>query len=240
MAEALAGRTAVVTGASRGIGAATARSLAAAGARIALVARSAADLDVIAREIGGGSFAVPADLARPVELEAAVARVNAELGAAPDILVNNAGIFRVAPAHEMPIEVFAESVEINLVVPFRVVRAFLPAMRTRGSGHIVTIGSVADRGVFPGNAAYFAAKYGLRGLHEVLRLELRGSGVRTTLVSPGSVDTDLWDEAESQYPPGHFTPRDQMLSPAAVADAVLFCVSRPEAVNIEELRLRRS
>jgi NADP-dependent 3-hydroxy acid dehydrogenase YdfG len=119
------------------------------------------------------------------------------------------------------------------------VRAVLPAMRARGRGHIVTVGSVADRAVYPENAAYAASKHGARALHEVLRLETRGSGVRATLVSPGPVDTPLWDTIDPDHRDG-FTPRAQMLSAQAVADAVLYVVTQPPDVNVDELRLSRA
>lgn len=237
---ALASRSAVVTGASRGIGAATARALAAAGASVALIARSAEELDALAAELGDGATAIVADLTEVAGLEAAVTQARDALGDSPDILVNNAGIFRVASAGEMPPAVFTETIELNLVVPFRVLRAFLPGMLARRSGHIVNLGSVADRNAFPGNAAYSASKFGLRGLHEVLRAELRGSGVRATIVSPGAVDTPLWDVAEAESPPGRFTARKDMLRPEAVAAAVLYAVTQPADVNVEELRLRRT
>src|SRR4029079_1584041 len=104
-------------------------------------------------------------------------------------------------------------------------------MRARGSGHLVTLGSVADRNIFPGNAAYSASKYGLRALHEVLRAELRGTGVRATLVSPGPVDTDLWDPIDPDNRPG-FTPRAQMLCVAGVAGARRWALAAPTAVHL--------
>jgi NADP-dependent 3-hydroxy acid dehydrogenase YdfG len=125
------------------------------------------------------------------------------------------------------------------VAPFRLVRAFLPAMRERGSGHIVTIGSIADRVAFPENASYAAGKFGLRGLHEVLRAEVAGSGVRATLVSPGPVDTALWDPIDPDNRPG-FSPRARMLRPEAVAAAVLYAVAQPRDVSVDELRLSHS
>lgn len=229
-----------MTGASRGIGAATARALGAAGASVVLIARSGDELESLAAEIGHDAVAVVADLTDGNGLKAAESRVREALGNAPDILVNNAGIFRVAPAAEMASSVFLETIELNLLVPFRIIRAFLPDMVARRSGHVVTLGSVADRYAFPGNAAYSASKFGLRGLHEVLRAELRGSGVRATLISPGAVDTPLWDVAEAESPPGRFTPRRDMLRPEAVAAAVLYAVTQPADVNVEELRLRRT
>lgn len=233
----LAGRTALVTGASRGIGAAAARVLAGAGARVALVARNQIALQSLANEIGGNALALPCDLTDPEATQRTVADAVIALGDAPDVLVSNAGIFELAPLAEMALDVFERTVETNLVAPFVLLRAVLPRMRERGSGHIVTIGSIADRMVFPENGAYSAAKYGARAMHEVLRMETRGSGVRATLVSPGPVDTPLWDDILSQGASRQLPTRDIMLDPAAVADAVLYVVTRDAAVNVDELRV---
>lgn len=235
-AQPLAGRTAIVTGASRGIGAAIARRLAGSGARVALLARSEQVLRALAREVGGDAVAVVADVSHPD----AAARALAALGVdAPDILVNNAGAFFVTPAHETSVDAFRDTLELNLTAPFAFVRAVLPAMRQRGAGHVVTIGSIADRVAFPGNAAYAASKFGLRAMHEVLRAELKGTGVRASLVSPGPVDTPLWDAVDPGARVGH-TPRQDMLPAAAVADAVHYVVTAPAAVNVDELRLSHS
>lgn len=234
MSQPLAGRTAVVTGASRGIGAATARLLAGAGARVALMARSMEELERLATEIAG--VAVRADLRDADSLREGAGLALSALGAAPDILVNNAGVFRTGTVGSLQASVIEESVALNLVAPMLVVEAFLPGMRKRGSGHVVTIGSVADRKIFEGNSVYSATKYGLRAMHEVMRTELRGSGIRATLVSPGSTDTSLWDDAGE----GDFPPRSAMLSAEAVADAILYAVTRGPETNIDELRITRS
>ena len=235
----LADTTAVVTGASRGIGLAIARALIGAGARVALVGRSQDALREHARALGKHALVVACDVRDPAAIENATDRVARELGEAPDILVNNAGAFELASIDQTDPAMFAVTVDTNLVAPFLLVRSFLPAMRARGRGHLVTIGSMADRTVFPGNAAYAASKHGVRALHEVLRLELRGTGIRASLVSPGPVDTALWDAIDPDHRPG-FTPRAHMLRPEAVADAVLFAVTQPPDVNIDELRLSRS
>ena len=238
----LAGRVALVTGASRGIGLATARALAAAGADVALVARTAAALDAAARELadahGTRALPLPCDLRDPAAAARAAADATARLGP-PDVLVSNAGVFALAAVERTDPAEFARTVEANLIAPFALLHALLPAMRARGAGHVVTVGSVADRVAFPENGAYAASKFGARGLHEVLRAELRGSGVRATLVSPGPVDTALWDAIDPDTRPG-FTPRAMMLRPEHVADAIVYAVCAPAEVNVDELRLSRS
>jgi len=231
--QSLAGRTALVTGASRGIGAAIARALAGAGARVALMARTSEQLDAVAAEVGG--IAVQCDLRDRAALAAGVEVVLNRIGA-PDILVNNAGVFRVAPLEKLTPETIHESIALNLAAPLLLARALLPGMRERKSGHIVTIGSIADRKIFEGNSLYSATKFGARAMHEVLRAELKGSGVRATLVAPGSTDTSLWDEAGE----GDFPPRSAMLPAESVADAVLYAVTRDAGTNVDELRLTRS
>ena len=235
----LTGTSAVVTGASRGIGLAIARSLYAAGARVAMIARTGATLRAEADALGPRAIPIECDLADADALGRAVTSIVSALGHAPDVLVNNAGAFALAPVEKLKPADFAASLDINLVAPFRLIHAFLPAMRARGAGHIVTIGSIADRAIFPENASYAPSKYGARALHAVLRLETRGSGVRATLVSPAQVDTPLWDAIAPDTREG-FTPRSQMLRPEAVAEAVLYAVTQPREVNIDELRLSRS
>jgi len=233
------GKTAVVTGASRGIGLAISRALAAAGFRVAMLARGSDDLAARAREIGERATAIPCDVADERAIEAAAARATELFGGAPGVLVNNAGFFSLATVETTIISDFRASLDVNLVAPFQFTRAFLPAMRARGSGHIVSIGSIADRVAFPENAAYSAGKFGERGLHEVLRAELKGSGVRATLISPAAVDTPLWDPVNPDARPG-FTPRRAMLRAEAVAAAVMYVVGQPADVNVDELRLSAS
>lgn len=235
----LAGRVAIVTGASRGIGFEIASVLAAAGAHIAMLARSRDTLEEGARLIGsegpGKAVAIVCDVTDADQVAAAVRSAQDAFGEA-DILVNNAGSFALGTVATMATQAFVEAMHVNLVAPFILVKSVLPAMRARGTGHIVTIGSVADRSTFPENGAYAAAKHGVRALHEVIRQELRGSGVRATLVSPGPTDTPLWDAVDVTGREG-FTPRRDMLRTSAVADAVLWCVTRPASVNVDELRL---
>jgi NADP-dependent 3-hydroxy acid dehydrogenase YdfG len=239
MSLSLAGRSAIVTGASRGIGLATARQLAAAGVRVAMIARSGAALTASAAEIGELATAVICDLTDDATVSATLRKLVDTNGGPPDIIVNNAGLFTLAPIELTSPEQFGAALQTNLVAPFLLLHAILPAMRTRGSGHVVTIGSIADRAAFAGNGAYAASKFGLRGLHEVLRQELRGSGVRATLISPGPVDTSLWDPIDPDTREG-FTPRAAMLTPEMVADAVLYTLGCPPEMNVDELRLTRT
>jgi len=232
----LGGRTAVVTGASRGIGAGIAEALASKGVRVVLVARTEAKLKERAARIKG-SIAVTCDVTDPKSVERATQRIAGELNGAPDILINNAGIFRVAIVEDTTPESFIETINTNLVGPFLFVRAFLADMKTRQGGHIVTIGSVADRTIYTGNAAYSAAKFGLRAIHEVLRAELRGTGVRASLISPAATDTEIWNSVTVTDPAGKPHSKRPMLDPDDVVGAVIFALTQPERVNVDELRL---
>ena len=153
--------------------------------------------------------------------------------------MSNAGVFPVARVEETPPAEFARALTLNLAAPFALLHALVPGMRTRGFGDVVTIGSIADREIFPENGAYAATKFGARALHEVLRSELRGSGVRASLISPGPVDTPIWDSLDADSRPG-FPSRAAMLRPDDVAEAVLWVVTRPAHVDVNELRLGRS
>lgn len=230
--SALSGRSAVVTGASRGIGAGIASALGAQGVRVVMLARNEAKLNEQSARIPG-SIPLACDVTDAKSVDRATKRITRQLGAAPDILVNNAGIFRVSPVEATTTESFTEIINTNLVAPFVFVRAFLEEMKSRKSGHIVNIGSVADRTIYAGGAAYAAAKFGVRGLHEVMRAELRGSGVRTTLISPAATDTEVWKAISLPDP-------IPMLGVEDVVGAVMFALTQPESVNIDELRLSRS
>ncbi len=225
----LARRVAVVTGASRGIGAATAELLAGEGAQVIRVARS------LAARSHGSFHDVPCDLTDPAQVNRLGVRIVTQHGA-PDIVVSNAGSFLLRPLEETNPAEFEHQLAVNLAAPFHVARAFLPAMRNAGKGSFISVGSVADHVGLPENAAYAASKFGLRGLHETLQAEYRGSGVRLTLVSPGPTDTDIWDQVDLEGRP-EFTPRSGMLRPNDVAEAILFVATRPPHVLIDWFRL---
>lgn len=233
----LDGRRALVTGASRGIGRATAVRLAEAGAEVHLLARSADALERLAGELGGRAW--PADLADEVEVWAALEGLVEAVGGPPDVVVNAAGVFDLAPLAETDVATFDRNLQANLRGPFMVIRALLPAMLRRGRGVVVNVGSVAGRRALPGNAAYAASKFGMRGLHEVLVEELRGTGVRACLVEPSATDTGLWDPLRPDER-DDLPSRAAMLSPEDVAEAVLFAATRPEGVQVPLLLVERS
>lgn len=219
----------MVAGASRGIGAEIAARFQADGATVVRLART------LRAALQDGLLDLPCDLTQEADVRHAAERITGQFGV-PDVVVSSSGTFLLATLEQTGPADFDAQLAANLRAPFLLARAFLPAMRQRGHGLFVTVGSVADHRAFPENAAYSASKFGLRGLHEVLREEYRGSGVRCTLVSPGPVDTALWNPVDPDHRPG-FTPRREMLRPGDVADAVLFVATRPRHVAIDWLRL---
>jgi NADP-dependent 3-hydroxy acid dehydrogenase YdfG len=224
----LAGQVALVTGASRGIGAAVAEALRQEGARVIRVART------FTAAAGDGED-IRCDLTDAAEVGRLGARVLERYGP-PAVVINSAGAFLLRPLETTGADELEQMVAVNLLAPFNVAKAFLPAMRQAGRGTFVTVGSVADHVGFPENAAYAASKFGVRGLHETLVAEYRGSGVNLSLVSPGPTDTSVWDPYDPDRRQG-FVPRAGMLRPADVAEAIMFIVTRPAHVHIDWLRL---
>jgi NADP-dependent 3-hydroxy acid dehydrogenase YdfG len=233
----LNGRTALVTGGSRGIGRAIAQALVAAGVRTIIVARDQVVLESASAEIGAEP--IVCDIADPAAAERLLDEVIVQFAGAPDILVNAAGAFTVGPASGTSLAVFEATIATNLRGPFQLIAGLLPHMQTRGSGHIVGIGSIAGRVAFAGNSAYSAGKFGLRGLHAVLDAELSGTGIRTTLIEPAATDTTLWDSIDPAATPG-LPERSAMLAPGAVAEAVLFALTRAPDVAIRNIIMERS
>jgi NADP-dependent 3-hydroxy acid dehydrogenase YdfG len=233
----LAGRTAIVTGGSRGIGLEIARLLVADGARVVLIARERTRLERVAAEIGAEWQVADVTVASMVHqlAEALVARQ----GGAPDIVVNSAGAFELAPIVQTSVESFDRHVAVNLRAVFLLARAFLPAMLARGSGQIVTIGSIAGRQAFAANGAYAASKFGVRGLHGVMQAELKGTGVRAMLIEPAATDTELWAAVDRIQHPELPGPED-MLKAATVAQAVLYALLQPADVVVPNLLVERA
>lgn len=225
----LAGSVALVTGASRGIGLAVSEALQSEGAHVVRLARG------LGAHEGERYTDIKCDVTSPDEVARAVEQVLRRPGV-PDIVVNNAGVFLMKPIAETEVAEFERQLKVNLRGPFLIIRSLLPHLIRKGAAHIVNIGSVADHVPYAGNAAYAASKYGLRGLHEVIRRELAGTDVRLTLVSPGPTDTDVW-ESFDEGSSGDVLDRSQMLRPEDVGRAVLFAVSQPPRVNVDLIRL---
>jgi len=222
-------KIALVTGASRGIGLAVADALWARGMHVVRLARTLKDAAAERRTD------IPCDVTKPADVDGALDRVITDLGV-PDVLVNNAGIFFIKALAETTYADFTAALATNLTAPFLLAHALVPKMVARGSGHLVTIGSISDYIGFSGSTAYAATKFGLRGMHEVIRQETAKTGVRTTLVSPGPVDTDIWDAVDPDSKPG-FTKRKNMMRAEDVAAAVVYAVTQPEHLAVTEIRL---
>lgn len=225
----------IVTGASQGIGRAVALCLAGLGATVVCAARSPGRLAELAADIeraGGRALACPTDMRSEAEV-AALAQTALHAYGRVDILVNNAGIgqFRL-PLHETPPEVWAATMETNLRAVYYAIRALAPAMIQQRSGHIINIASLAAHNPLPGGAAYAASKAGLHGLSVSVAEELRGHGIRVSLICPGSVDTDLSSDLV-----GH-KDRSRMLRPDDVAHAVAMLVTQAPQSFISEVLIR--
>jgi short-subunit dehydrogenase len=220
------GRVALVTGASSGIGEATARALADAGHRVALCARRNDRLERLAAEIttrGGEAAAHPVDVTDGVAVQAVVDAVAARWGRL-DVLINNAGRGLAATFEQTTAEELRALMELNVVAVLGATQAALPIMRRQGSGHIINVSSVVGRRAVPYRAAYSATKFALGALSEALRVELTGSGIAVTVVYPIGTDTEF-HEAETQKVP--WRPMGPVQSADRVARAILRCVRRP-------------
>ena len=237
MTQPFEGKTGLVVGGGGDIGRAVAEALAAQGVKVHLTSRSKDKAVDVASQIGG--FGHVLDFKSPDTLERSLESLLKSLGDSPDILVNAAGIFSLDSIPETSLEVFRESLTVNLEGPFAVIRCFLPGMVSRGSGLIINIGSVAGRVAYPGNVSYSSAKYGLRGVHEVLVEEIRKTGVRASLLEPSATSTTLWNSID---PDGDdkLPSRSEMLVPSDVAQAVAFLCSRPANVHVPVLAIESS
>ena len=230
------GRAALVTGATGGIGEAIVRRLAADGFRVFAGGRRRQRLKRLAADVG--AVALPFDVTSETEAAGARTIVEGEAGGLA-LLVNAAGVFDLAPVTDTSDAVLNRNLDANLKGAFNVTRAFLPAMLAARSGLVIQVGSVAGWRAFPGNGAYSASKYGLRGFHEVLLEEIRGTGVRACLLEPGAVDTPIWDPLSPDSSPD-LPGRGQMLRPDDVAHAVAFVAGLPAAVTVPLLRIERA
>ena len=240
----LSGRVVAVTGASSGIGEATARACARAGAAVALAARRGERIEEIAAAIaadGGRALAVQTDVGEEDQARAFVQRAHAELGRL-DVLVNNAGVMLLGPIENAPTEEWRRMLHANVFGVLYCTHAALPIMREQGSGHIVNVSSVAGRVARAGSGVYNLTKFGVGAFSESLRQEGVGIGVRVTTIEPGAVATEL---------PGHNRPEvlEQMakrfagvtpLDSEDIAGAILYAIAQPPNVSVNEVLVRPS
>lgn len=222
----------LVTGAGRGIGRAIALRFARSGAKVAVAARTSSELDALVREIaaaGGSASAQQMNVADHGSVEAAVWRAVEFTGGAIDVLVNNAGVFDIKPFDKMDIATWRRHIEVNLNGPFFVTHEALDALFESERAHIFNIASVAARQPYPGNTAYCASKYGLRGFSDALRLDLAARKIRVSTVYPGSTDTSIFDKV-----PGNWD-RAKMNKPEDVAEVVWNAYHAPAGANVDDL-----
>jgi len=237
MTEAQHARTAVITGASSGIGAATARALSAQGHRVGLLARRGERIRALASELGDQALAIEADVTDRDSLVAAAAQVEERLGRA-EILINNAGVMLLGPFSTEQRDDYRRMVEVNLLGAITATEVFLPQLRD-GGGDLINISSVAGRTARPGNAVYAATKWGLGGFSEALRQELHPD-IRVSVIEPGAVATELSEHithAETKQTVQEFG-REIAIAAEEIAAVIAFVISRPRSVTLNEILVR--
>lgn len=239
----LSGKVAVVTGASSGIGEATARALDAEGAAVVLVARRQDRLDALAEAIrheGGQAHVVAADLSDPAQARDAVAQAVSAFGRL-DILVNNAGLMLLGPVADADPTDWHRMMDLNVLTLMHATQAAVQAMQGQGSGHIVNISSVSGRGAGPTSAGYSATKWAVGGFSEGLRQEVRLLGIRVTVIEPGVVATELTDHITHTATKDAYEGRIKQMTPLEAEDiaaAVVYATTQPQRVNVNEILIR--
>jgi NADP-dependent 3-hydroxy acid dehydrogenase YdfG len=239
----LDGKTAAITGASSGIGEATALALSGAGAAVALGARRKDRLEALASRIsdaGGRALPIAVDVADEDSANAFVSKAHSELGGL-DILVNNAGVMLLGPVEGAPTEQWRTMVNVNVLGLLYCTHAALPLLREGGGGHIVNISSVAGRTANAGSAVYNLTKFGVGAFSEALRQEVSPAGIRTTIIEPGFVDTELQSHNEGPVLEVIEKMRESMpevLQAEDIASAILYAVTRPPRMDVNEVLIR--
>ena len=230
-------KVAVITGASSGIGEATARALAAAGYGVALLARRADRINELAAELGDNALAIEADVTDRDSLIAAAERVQTELGRA-DVLVNNAGLMLLGPFSSEQREDYRRMVETNLLGAITTTEVFLDQLR-EGGGDLINISSVAGRTARPTNGVYAATKWGINGWSESLRQELQPE-IRVTVIEPGAVDTELATHIthEQTREVAEAFVKEVAIRPEDIAEVIIFALSRHRRVTLNEILVR--
>lgn len=228
----LDGKTVLITGASRGIGLAIARTLDAAGAKLILVARDRAALKRAAQKLPGTVLSFPADVTKPGDVKRLFSAVSTRVRRL-DVLINNAGVFTFKPFAKTTLDDWRQNIETNLTSIFLITQVGLPLLK-RSKGDVINILSISSRIGFPNCSAYTAAKFGARGLTSVLRRELRAHGIRVMAVLPGMTETAMKDEFD--FP----VRTSDLLQPQDVADAVFSALIQPRRATAEEIFLMPS
>ncbi|HEY9622625.1 MAG TPA: SDR family oxidoreductase [Crinalium sp.] len=234
----LTNHRALITGASSGIGRATALRFAKAGIHLALVSRSQERLDAVAAELkplGVDVGVYPLDLAQVDQVKDQISAIAADFGGA-DILVNNAGIGYTGDLLTTPLADWQQVMNLNLTSVFQCIQGILPGMRERHQGTIINIASIAGYQAFPGWGAYNVSKAGLIALSKTLAAEERSNGIRVTIISPGSVNTPIWDTETVQ---ADFD-RSRMLTPDVIAQSILHTALLPAEAVVEEMTVMPS
>ena len=242
MTEGIKDKIVVVTGASSGLGEATARLLTAQGATVVLGGRRADRLQSLAKDIearGGTALAVATDVTQPEQVKALVESAVRTYGRI-DVMINNAGLMPQAPLDQLKVDEWERMIDVNIRGVLYGIAAALPHMQRQKAGHFINVSSVAGHRVGPGFAVYAATKYAVRALSEGLRQEVKPYNIRTTVISPGAVATELpntiTDSAAAERVRTFY---DQVALPAdSFARAVVFAMSQPEEVDINEILYR--
>ena len=227
--------TAVITGASSGVGKSLAIQLSDAGYKVVLAARSEDKLNVIAEEIqkmGGNCLVVPTDVSQPEQINNLKDRT-LEYGDV-FVVINNAGLGKFCKIEDVTLEDWNRQLDVNLRATFLVSQAFIHGMKRRKKGTLVFMNSVAGKKGYPYSAAYVASKYGMRGLADSLREELREDNIKVISIHPGAVDTPFWDGAGVNFP------REEMLDTNTLAQSIVHAIQSPGNFTIEELVVRRT
>jgi ribitol 2-dehydrogenase len=233
MADELKGKTALVTGASSGIGRAMALALSAAGAQVALVGRSHERLQEVADLIGPGALVLPGDLGQPAEVERLAAEALKAFGHI-DVLLPNAGLYIPGPVAEGSPDEWEVLMEVNVNSVFRLIHALLPQMLARASGDIVVTSSISGHQAIPWEPVYSASKHAIQSFVHGLRRQVAAQGIRVGAVAPGVVLNALWGYGDPAKIDAKVALREGLRS-EDVAEAVLFMLTRPRHVTIRDL-----
>ena len=237
----IAGKVVVITGASSGIGETTAKHLAASGALVSLGARRRHRLDALVDEIrsaGGKAHARVTDVTRRADVETLVKGAREAYGRV-DVIINNAGIMPLSPFERLKVDDWDRMVDINVKGVLYGIAAVLPIMKEQKSGHVINVSSVAGHKVRPGNAIYAATKHAVRVISEGLRMEVKPYGIRTTIISPGAVATELTESVTEPDLQERTRALYAMAVPAdVIARAIAYAISEPAEVDVNEILVR--